>query len=144
MGGGCPITQGSHVALVAEFLKAKADKNGQISVMDMWEAKKFTSDKYNMEPITFASYNEIPLIFLRNGGDVTSGKVNLEPVLQFFDGNDPGTLGRVTQDGLTKVGAMLPEPKPTPFSTTDKPQLIVWLLAIVASILSTFIKKLFA
>jgi hypothetical protein len=131
-------------AEVAQLLKAKVDKNGQISVMDMWEAKKFTSDKYNMEPITFASYNEIPLIFLRNGGNASSGKVNLEPILQFLDGNDSGTLGRVTRDGLTKVTAMLPEPKPTPFSTTDKPQLIVWLLATVASVLSAPVKKLFA
>jgi hypothetical protein len=131
-------------AEVAEFLKAKADKNGQISVMDMWEAKKFTTDKYNMGTITFGSYNEIPLIFLRHGGDVTSGKVNLAPILQFFDGNDPGTLGRITQDGLDKVTAMLPEPRPTPFSTTDKPQLVVWLLATVASSLSTSVKKLFA
>lgn len=131
-------------AEVAEFLKAKVDKNGQITVMDMWEAKKFTTDKHNMGTITFASYNEIPLIFLRNGGDTTSGKVSLEPILQFFDGNDPGTLGRVTQDGLTKVTAMLPEPKPTPFSTTDKPQLVVWLLATVASVVSKPVKKLFA
>jgi hypothetical protein len=64
------------------------------------------------------------MIFLRNGGYATGGKLNLEPIVQCFDGNDPGTLGRVTRDGLTKVTAMLPEPKPTPFSTTDKPQLM--------------------
>jgi hypothetical protein len=78
----------------------------------------------------------------------TSPKTFLEPILQFFDGNDPGTLGRVTRDGLTKVivTAMLPEPEPTPFSTADtyKPQLIIWLLATVASGLSTKVKKLFA
>uniref|UniRef100_A0A7S2UQX8 Thioredoxin-like fold domain-containing protein n=1 Tax=Attheya septentrionalis TaxID=420275 RepID=A0A7S2UQX8_9STRA len=131
-------------AEVAELLKAKEDKNGQISAMDIWEAKKFTSTKHNIGTVTFASFNEIPLIFLRNGGDVTSGKVNLEPVLQFLDGNDPGTLGRITKDGLAKVTAMLPDPKPTPLSCPDKPQLIVWILATVASISSTAIKKLFA
>jgi hypothetical protein len=131
-------------AEVAEFLKAKVDKNGQISVMDMWEAKKLTADKHEMGAITFASYNEIPLIFLRNGGDMTSGKVNLEPILQFFDGNDPGILGRISQDGITKVTAMLPGPQPSLFSTTNKPQLIVWLLATVASGLSLPVKKVFA
>jgi hypothetical protein len=119
-------------------LRGRQEQTGFVS----WICRK----QRTWEQSQFASCNEIPLISLRNEGDGTSSEEeNLEPILQFFDGNDPGARGRVTRDGLTKVTAMLPEPEPAPFSTTDKPQFVVWLLAtVVTSGLSTKVKKVFA
>jgi hypothetical protein len=60
------ISCGLIEAEVAEFLQGKVDNNGQISVMDMWEARSLplTSTK-QWEQQSFASYNEILHSFLR-------------------------------------------------------------------------------
>jgi len=53
----------------------------------------FTAKKYNM-PVSFGSFNEVPLIFIKCGGDLdmdssTYGRVPLENVLLFFNGDTP-------------------------------------------------------
>ena len=53
----------------------------------------FTAKKHNM-PVSFGSFNEVPLIFIKCGGDLgmdssTYGRVPLENVLLFFNGDTP-------------------------------------------------------
>ena len=53
----------------------------------------FTANKYSM-PVSFGSFNEVPLIFIKCGGDLnkdssTYGRVPLENVLLFFNGDEP-------------------------------------------------------
>ena len=53
----------------------------------------FTANKYSM-PVSLGSYLEVPLIFIKCGGDLdkdssTYGRVPLENVLLFFNGDEP-------------------------------------------------------
>jgi hypothetical protein len=106
----------SHRAEIAEFLKEKQDENGTISPGDLYEAKKFTSNTFYDMDVTFGSYNEIPLIFLKCGGSAETGRVPLKSILEFFDGEPPSTDGRITQDGIEKVKAILIEKEGKPKS----------------------------
>ena len=133
---------------VAALLKSKADENGQISVLNLWEAKRFTTDKYDKGgAITFASYNEIPLIFLRCGGDTSTGKVDLKPVLDLFDGKDTGPLGRCTVKGFKEVLKILdrdaPERSPSIFRTPAVLQHLKFIVSTVIFLVSKKLRKLF-
>ena len=53
----------------------------------------FTANKYSM-PVSLGSFLEVPLIFIKCGGDLdkdssTYGRVPLENVLLFFNGDEP-------------------------------------------------------
>jgi hypothetical protein len=78
--------------------------------MDIWEAKKFTADKCNMEQVLHGSYNKIPLIFLKCGGNRDTGRAQLDSVRGFFDGKPPINGGRIDKVGMGKIYAMLPQP----------------------------------
>lgn len=91
-----------HRAEIANFLKERQGEDGTISAADLFDAKKLTSEKYGMEKPTFGSYNEIPLICQKCGGNVETGRVPLKSVLEFYDGKPPSVSGRITRDGLNK------------------------------------------
>jgi len=97
-----------HREKVAEFLKGKQADDGTVSPGDLYDAKMFTSSTfYDMDAVTYGSYNEIPLIFLKCGGSADTGKVPLASILEFFDGKPPSTDGRISREGLDKVLAMI-------------------------------------
>jgi len=98
-----------HRAEIADLLKAREQEDGSISPVDLFDVKQFTAEKYGMKTPSFASYNEIPLIFLICGGDPDTGKVPLKSILDLFDGIPPSTRGRVNQEGMDKVNVIVTE-----------------------------------
>mmetsp|Transcript_6607 Transcript_6607/g.16414 ORF Transcript_6607/g.16414 Transcript_6607/m.16414 type:complete len:310 (-) Transcript_6607:282-1211(-) len=78
---------------VASVLRKDKDKDGTVHINDIYAAKVFTANKYSM-PVSLGSYLEVPLIFIKCGGDLdkdssTYGRVPLENVLLFFNGDEP-------------------------------------------------------
>mmetsp|Transcript_20618 Transcript_20618/g.44789 ORF Transcript_20618/g.44789 Transcript_20618/m.44789 type:complete len:175 (+) Transcript_20618:229-753(+) len=119
-----------HRAEIAKLLKKKKDDSGTISVEDLYDAKRFTADQYSMKEVSFGSYNEIPLIFLKCGGNADTGRVQLDSVLEFFDGKQPTNSGRISAVNMGKVQAMIPgTPGPSIFkSTRDIPGFVKFLI----------------
>lgn len=94
-----------------ELLRKREAADGTITAMDIYDGKNFiATDKYDMD-MTWGSYLEIPLVFLKCGGDANTGKVPLKSVLEFFNGDPPSSSGRIDQAGLSKVLGMLEENK---------------------------------
>jgi len=97
-----------HRKKVAELLKGKQAADGTVSAGDLYEAKKFTAKTFYDMDVTFGSYNEIPLIFLKCGGNTDTGRVPLKSVLEFFDGKPPSTEGRInSMKDIKKVKATI-------------------------------------
>ena len=94
----------------------------------------FTAKKYNMR-VSFGSFNEVPLIFIKCGGDLdmdssTYGRVCLENVLLFFNGDAPlksnnlqsnqinfRTVSPPTMQTLQDVPILPDDPVPLPYSS---------------------------
>ena len=134
-----------HREKVAEFLKGKQADDDTVSPVDLFDAKKFTSSTfYDMDAVTYGSYNEVPLIFLKCGGSVDTGKVPLASVLEFFDGKPPSTDGRISQERLKRVLAMIieegkPESSSLLKSSKDKWGIVKFILG--ATVLQRTLKK---
>ena len=69
-------------AELATILQSRKDDKGDIGLKDLFHIKKLTADKENMR-MTYASYNEIPLIFLYCGGNTKTGRVSCEAIVDF-------------------------------------------------------------
>ena len=93
-------------AELATILQSRKDDKGDIGLKDLFHIKKLTADKENMR-MTYASYNEIPLIFLYCGGNTKTGRVSCQAVVDFLNGVPPETIGRVSLIGVLKVIFML-------------------------------------
>lgn len=87
---------------VADFLKERVADDGTIHAKDVYDGKMFAAKKYNMT-ISIASYLEVPLVFLKCGGDADTGRVPLKSILEFYDGVPPSTDGRVVGPDMKKV-----------------------------------------
>lgn len=131
-----------HRAEIADLLEERSNKSDNtITPLDIWYAKKLAAEKstkkYNSEHgISFGSFVEIPLIFLFCGGNVYTGKVNLDDVLEFFDGKMPTNRGFVTRKDVRKVVSLLKDEgieSPCPLTATN-----IWgfIKVAVTSILS--------
>ena len=59
--------------------------------------------------LTTGSFLEIPLVFLKCGGDPDTGKVLLKSVLEFYNGDPPSSSGRIDKAGVDKVMETLTE-----------------------------------
>jgi hypothetical protein len=135
----------SHRAEIAKFLEEKQDENGTISPGDLYEAKKFTSNTFYDTDVTFASYNEVPLVFLKCGGSVETGRVPLKSILEFFDGEPPSTDGRITKDGIDKVHAILKEegkPKSPSLLTASKDKIGIMKFIYANTLLQKKLKRM--
>jgi hypothetical protein len=130
-----------HRAEIADLLEKKQDASGIITVADLYAAKEFTSNKYDMT-VSFGSFNEIPLIFLLCGGDADTGKVELSGVLEFFDGKPPTKRGRISSVNQKKVKAMTPNaPGPNLF-TASKDKVGIFKFLLGATGLQGLMKRL--
>ncbi|GFH59802.1 predicted protein [Chaetoceros tenuissimus] len=92
--------------LATILLQSRKDDKGDIGLKDLFHIKKLTADKEKMR-MTFASYNEIPLIFLYCGGDTKTGRVSCQGVVDFLNGVPPETTARISLVGVLKVIFML-------------------------------------
>ena len=70
--------------------------------MDIHAGKKIAAKKNKMS-LSLASYLEIPLVFLKCGGNADTGRVPLKSVLEFYEGKPPSIDGQITKAGLDKV-----------------------------------------
>lgn len=95
-------------AELATILQSRKDDKGDIGVKDIFDIKQITADKENMR-MTYASYSEIPLIFLYCGGNTKTGRVSCQAVVDFLNGIAPETTARVSDEGIGKVRSMLTE-----------------------------------
>lgn len=91
-----------HRTEVADFLAARKAEDGTIHAKDVYDGKAFAAKKYKMR-ITIASFLEIPLVFLKCGGNADTGRVPLKSILEFYSGEPPSTEGKMTSEGLRKV-----------------------------------------
>ena len=110
-----------HRSEIGAFLKGK-EVDGTVSVVDLYEAKKFTANNFYDMDVTFGSYMECPLVFLKCGGDAETGRVLLKSVLEFFDGKEPSNGGgRITPVDFQKVtGSLMGAVVPPPAKSTDE------------------------
>jgi len=98
-----------HKEAMFELLKKREAADGTITVLDIYDGKNFVAtDKHDMD-LTTASFLEIPLVFLKCGGDPDTGKVLLKSVLEFYNGDPPSSSGRIDKVGVDKVMEILRE-----------------------------------
>ena len=97
-----------------------------------------------MDAVTYGSYNEVPLIFLKRGGSVDTGKVPLANALEFFDGKPPSTDGRISQERLKMVLAMIVEegkPESSSLLQSSKNKCGIAKFILGATVLQKTLKK---
>ena len=79
----------SYKAFTKEYLDAKQDDDGMISLQQLVDLKHECAKKAHVDELIGASKIETVLTFLASGGDVDSGKVYAEEVWRFLNGERP-------------------------------------------------------
>jgi hypothetical protein len=101
----------SHTDLYRAYLpevRAKATRAavaGQITLQDLVSIKEWIAKSEGV-PVIVSSQIETALLFVRAGGDLQTGLVDLESVLTLLDGRQPTGFGKVTIGRLKRARHM--------------------------------------